>query len=195
MKKIAIAFVICFTSTKSSAQFQSPQVHVHVTKHVGHRIAHKHRYSLKIKHRKIKNNVSIIKNKVYKKYSMSLDSAITNDSILNNFVKLWIGARYVWGGASPRGVDCSGFTKILYDSVYHLTIPRTAKEQFKVYGNNDIDSLKSGNLIFFKVPNKKTGWHVGVYLTNGYFIHASGHKTGVIISKLNDYYINHLVEI
>jgi cell wall-associated NlpC family hydrolase len=193
MKKIFIGIVICFTSMNLSAQFQSssaqkPDV---VIKHVGvHRIVHKYN---KRRHKHRRCQLLNIKNSNYQKYSVALDSAITTDTLLNNFVKTWIGTRYIWGGSGVDGVDCSGFSRILYDSVYHIRLPRTAKEQYKIYGYCKIDSLSTGALIFFKVPNKRTRWHVGVYLTNGYFIHASGHKTGVIISKMTGFYVKHMV--
>lgn len=105
----------------------------------------------------------------------------------------WLGVPYRRGGNSKRGVDCSGLTSHLYKKVYHKKLERNSDEQrtkncHKVSKRN----LREGDLVFFHNGRKKrTASHVGIYLKNNKFIHASTSK-GVIISNLNeDYYRKH----
>lgn len=103
-----------------------------------------------------------------------------------NFIGNWIGTKYKFGGISKSGIDCSGFTKVLYDSVYNINLPRTASQQYKFTKRISKNKLTCGDLVFFKSPSSITGWHVGVYLSNDSFIHAANKKSGVKISCLND---------
>lgn len=165
--------MVCFATLRLSA-------HTH-----SHKKRHDFNHTTKRKHKKHREYYYTI---TYN--GICLDSVKTDDTTLDNFVKTWVGTRYVWGGSTKqRGVDCSGFTKILYKEVFNLEIPRTARQQYLVSEKIVKDSLESGDLIFFRTK-KLTTWHVGVYLNNGYFIHASGRKVGVTISPLNcDKYI------
>jgi cell wall-associated NlpC family hydrolase len=104
------------------------------------------------------------------------------------FIDQWYGVNYKYGGISKSGVDCSGFCTVLYAEIYHKHIKRTtaalARESKKVSKKN----LKEGDLVFFTIEKKKNA-HVGVYLMNNKFVHASSSK-GVLISSLtNPYYI------
>ncbi len=182
MKILTIAIGICFTTVESNAQFQSQEVH---TTHVVQKHVYKHRHAYRNR---------IVYKCVIPSPKVSLDSVLTNDPVLNNFVKNWVGTKYCWGGNTKNGIDCSGFSKALYDSVYHIELPRTAKDQYYFVKNTKKDSLMSGRLLFFKT-NKGHGWHVGVYLRNGYFIHSANKKSGVIITLLNKkYYLKRLLE-
>lgn len=106
---------------------------------------------------------------------------------LYDFIEDWYGVRYRSGGDDKAGVDCSGFVKRLYEHVFSTDLLRTAFEQF----NNcrivkEKDDLQEGDLVFFRTHGKRIS-HVGVYLANYYFVHASTSK-GVIISSLNEDY-------
>lgn len=107
--------------------------------------------------------------------------------------KQYLGCRYVWGGMSPSGFDCSGFVNYVY-KLYGYTMNRVAQD---IYNNDgtwvDKSSLRPGDLVFF-------GWsaysvsHVGMYIGDGQFIHACSSSTGVIISSLSEsYYTNRYV--
>ena len=91
----------------------------------------------------------------------------------------WLGVPYRGGGNSKRGVDCSGLTSHLYKKVYHKKLKRKR-------------NLREGDLVFFHNGRKKRiASHVGIYLKDNKFIHASTSR-GVIISSLNeDYYRKH----
>jgi len=102
-------------------------------------------------------------------------------------VDQWQGTPYRYGGTTKTGVDCSGFVGSLYLDVYQKSIPRSTNEIEKVTKHINKSSLKEGDVVFFDIDGKKTS-HVGVYLQNGRFVHASSSK-GVIISNLsNPYY-------
>lgn len=110
---------------------------------------------------------------------------------LYNACSGWLGVKYRGGGNSKKGVDCSGLTSILYKQVYGAPLERSSanilrKNCVKVNRNN----LREGDLVFFRTSgsgNSKTPTHVGIYLKNGKFIHASTSK-GVIISSLSEAY-------
>lgn len=101
----------------------------------------------------------------------------------------WIGVPYRWGGNTKNGTDCSGLTANLYRSVYGINLDRSAEGQRK----NDCRKvskrkLREGDLLFFgKKRSSKKATHVGIYLKDGKFIHASTGK-GVIVSRLNEPY-------
>lgn len=103
---------------------------------------------------------------------------------LYSFVNEWIGVKYKFGGEDKNGIDCSGFTQKLYEYVYGIKLPRTAKLQYKITERIKKINLAIGDLVFFRNKSKST-WHVGVYLMDGYFVHAQSVKTGVVISNLN----------
>lgn len=103
---------------------------------------------------------------------------------------LWLGVPYRGSGLSRRGVDCSGFTFLMYQKVYRMNIPRSTSDLSKMKMQTiSKKSLKTGDLVFFATSkNKNRINHVGIYLKNGRFIHAST-SNGVIVSHLDeDYY-------
>jgi lipoprotein Spr len=105
----------------------------------------------------------------------------------------WIGVKYRYGGNSKNGVDCSGFVSAIYKQVYNIGLERTTINMLR---KNCIptkrNDLREGDLVFFKTTgagNRKTPTHVGIYLKNGRFIHASSSR-GVVVSSLSEtYYI------
>lgn len=135
------------------------------------------------------NNPSVNETIVLDKYAEKLQvskSSLTNIK-LYNFIDEWYGVRYQYGGLTKQGVDCSGFCNVLYNNVYKKQLPRSTKEIVKVIKKTSQSNLKEGDLVFFNISGKKNS-HVGVYLINNYFVHASTSK-GVIISNLqNPYY-------
>lgn len=120
------------------------------------------------------------------KYAMMLDvdvESLKNVSLLG-FIDHWFGTRYRLGGTTKRGIDCSALTGALLLAVYGFNLPRTARQQYDATEHIEKGELKEGDLVFFNTHGGVS--HVGVYLENDYFLHASTH--GVKISSLDDRY-------
>ena len=111
-------------------------------------------------------------------------SAIDKQKLLED-AKYFKGGKYVWGGTTPEGFDCSGYVQYLYKK-HHINLPRTAWAQSKKGISVDKEHLQKGDLLFF-LTDKKRGipiTHVGIYIGNGNFIHAASKKKGIIISPI-----------
>lgn len=122
---------------------------------------------------------------------LDLTESSSSNSDIAATAKQYLGTGYVYGGASPRGFDCSGFTMYVY-SQHGYSLPHSATSQWqsglgtRVYS---ISELQPGDLVFFNSGNSsKRATHVGIYTGNGQFVHASTSTTGVIISDLNSSY-------
>lgn len=101
--------------------------------------------------------------------------------------KEYLGTRYVWGGMSPAGFDCSGFVNYVYD-LYDYDLDRVAQD---IYYNNGTyvspDSLQVGDIVCFGWTGSSIN-HVGIYIGDGQFIHSGSSSTGVIITDLTSGY-------
>lgn len=114
-------------------------------------------------------------------------SSITNSSSngikkLNQVYNQWVGTRYRLGGTTRRGIDCSAFMQETFSSAFDMSLPRTTSEQQSLGRRIKKNELKHGDLVFFR-GNR----HVGVYIGNGQFMHASSSQ-GVTISSLEHHY-------
>lgn len=122
-------------------------------------------------------------------------SSASGNSIVDTAMQ-HLGTRYVYGGASPSGFDCSGFTMYVYKQ-FGYSLPHTATGQWqsgigtRVYS---ISELQPGDLVFFNDPSRNAGKacsHAGIYIGNGQHIHASSSRSNsVIISDLTSGYYN-----
>ncbi len=118
---------------------------------------------------------------------MNVPFASITNLPLYAFIDSWYGTRYVYGGTTRRGIDCSAFVRQLYRDVYSTDILRTSLLQYRnVRKIRDKKQLQEGDLVFFNTLGRGVS-HVGVYLKNGYFIHSSSSR-GVGISKLTSGY-------
>jgi cell wall-associated NlpC family hydrolase len=122
------------------------------------------------------------------KYAILLDVPVeeVNDEKLFSFIESWYGAPYRYGGFSRDGVDCSGFTQALMSNIYQLNVPRISAEQYNQSKRISKKELREGDLVFFKTNGSSIS-HVGVYLRNNKFVHAST-SGGVMINDLGDDY-------
>lgn len=121
------------------------------------------------------------------KYAVALNvmvEALPNVRLLA-YMDDWCGTRYRYGGNTKKGIDCSAFSSSLIAAVYQLTIPRTVREQYQTCLLIEPYQLQEGDLVFFNTKGPFT--HVGVYLVNNKFVHASV-SGGVVISDLNESY-------
>ncbi len=103
------------------------------------------------------------------------------------YAKRFLGVRYVWGATGRGGFDCSGFTQYVMRHAKGRTIPRVSRRQ-AYYGKYvSRRNLRAGDLIFFDTSRRRRGYvnHVGIYIGNGKFIHASSGKHRVVITSLN----------
>lgn len=106
--------------------------------------------------------------------------------------KQYMGVPYVWGGETPAGFDCSGFTQYVMKQ-NGIAIPRTAAEQFATGTPVDKANLRVGDLVFF-TTYKPGASHVGFYMGDGKFIHASSASEKVAINSLSEtFYTEHWV--
>ncbi len=105
-----------------------------------------------------------------------------------NYALQYLGYNYVYGAESPKdGFDCSGLTYYVYGQ-FGYDLSRTASQQYKNNGSSvSKDSLQQGDLVFFS-SNGSSVTHVGIYIGDGQFVHASTSTTGVIISDLSSAY-------
>lgn len=101
---------------------------------------------------------------------------------LTQIYNQWAGTRYRLGGTGARGIDCSAFMQETFASAFGISLPRSTSEQQAVGKRINKHELKQGDLVFFR-----SNRHVGVYLGNGKFMHASTSQ-GVTISSLDENY-------
>ncbi len=116
----------------------------------------------------------------------------SSDSVIDDIVDVawsFIGYPYVYGQQSPeKGFDCSGLTYYLYKHYAGITLNRVSRDQMKNGYAVSKESLKPGDLVFFKSQGSSTVGHVGIYVGDGQFVHASTPKTGVKVNNLNENY-------
>lgn len=130
---------------------------------------------------KTTDSVAVVPSQIAKGYP---DSKEIERRIRDEYLR-WQGTRHRLGGTSLGGIDCSGFVKEVYQSIFNIELPRTTKEQVKRGTPVKKNQLQAGDLIFFNPPTYPR--HVGIFLSENEFVHAS--KTeGVIISQIDKYY-------
>ena len=123
---------------------------------------------------------------MFSDYVKYLDTVKPQLKPLPTFVMQWYGVKYKLGGHTKRGIDCSQFSKRLYLEVYGKSIGDNCLEQWKQTKRISKDSLQTGDIVFFRSRQSPSGWHCGVYLGNGTFVHAANKADGVKISSLSE---------
>lgn len=121
------------------------------------------------------------------KYAQILNrdvESLTNTSLFN-FIDEWWGTKYRFGGSTKKGIDCSSFSGLLMGTVFGLSLPRTAREQYAKCVKLVKDQLAEGDLVFFNTRGGIS--HVGVYLGEGNFVHSCSSR-GVSVNNLEDNY-------
>ena len=98
----------------------------------------------------------------------------------------YLGVKYVWGGSTPDGFDCSGLVQYVFGK-NGISVPRVTYNQINVGSSVQPNKLRPGDLVFFDTDRKKAGPdHVGIYIGGGKFIHAPRPGQGVKISSLSE---------
>lgn len=127
-------------------------------------------------------------------------ATLTNGNNLISYSNTFLGMPYLWGGTTPAifdttgkylsgGFDCSGFVQYIYKN-FDINLPRTTMEQVNEGTSINMNSLETGDLVFFKtnpaVPSEIS--HVGIYIGNNKFMHSPKDNDVIKISDLTDYY-------
>ena len=122
------------------------------------------------------------------KYAVLMNTEVESlpNKILLENVDEWYGVRYRTGGNTKSGVDCSGFTVAVYAAVYGIALPRVSREQYRISRKISTTELQEGDLVFFNTNGSGVS-HVGLYLGNNKFIHASVSR-GIMVSGLFEPY-------
>ena len=135
--------------------------------------------------------ISSLFGKEYKNENIDIpgfDYTTIREKMLMEIIK-YLNTPYKYGGNTKDGMDCSAFTQILYKAVFNVSLERSARLQYnqgKVLSSDD--ELKFGDLVFFNTRKRVKPGHVGIYIGDNLFAHAST-KKGVTITALNyDYY-------
>lgn len=121
-----------------------------------------------------------------RRHTQVADSSGQGSNDLVRTAYAYRGTPYVWGGERPGGFDCSGLTKHLY-AKKGIDLPHSARAQFEMGHKVDRHGLKPGDLVFFHTVTPGIS-HVGMYVGNGNFVHASSRRTGVRVDSLDSSY-------
>lgn len=117
---------------------------------------------------------------------MGVAISATSNTKMYQFIYDWLGTPYRLGGDSKKGIDCSGFAYKLYDKTFNTIIGNNARNIFSMVSPVNKSDLREGDLVFFKIHSKSIS-HVGVYIGDNKFAHASSSR-GVMISNLDEPY-------
>lgn len=131
-------------------------------------------------------------NTIQSKYStlLHVEKNAIQQINLYRLIDEWYSTPYKYGGCDKSGVDCSNFTSILYQEIYKKTIKGSSSSIYNQCVPVSKTELQEGDLVFFKI-GKQTVSHIGIYLQNNKFVHATTQR-GVIISDLNEpYYLRY----
>ncbi|MCB0699373.1 MAG: C40 family peptidase [Chitinophagaceae bacterium] len=189
-------FIVVSSSCNTSEELLHPQS-FRYTKRKGNikfidnvEIAANNQHKIKVlAGEKVAPNKPMVTSEMMSRYAdmMGLLPEAVNNYMLYRFIDEWYGVKYCYGGTDKEGIDCSAFVQRLYEEVFCTDLVRTAREQFhncKIVW--DKTNLSEGDLVFFRTRGRRIS-HVGIYLTNNFFVHASS-SSGVMISNLAEAY-------
>lgn len=128
--------------------------------------------------------ISVVAADYYCNHQIELDSC--NYLPLYQEAYEWMGVPYRWAGTTKKGVDCAALTRNLYEAVYKIKLAGNAVVMHQIASPIAKEELQEGDLLFWAI-NSKSITHVGVYLKDGYFVHATTAR-GVMINHISDAY-------
>ena len=126
------------------------------------------------------------------KYALLLNTEVEQIQNIQLYQNIddWYGTRYKLGGTTKSGIDCSAFVQTIFLSSFGVALPRMARDQYKATRRISRTELQEGDLLFFNTRGGVS--HVGIYLRNNKFVHAS--VSGVMISDMFEpYYVKHFI--
>ncbi len=123
--------------------------------------------------------------------SVSTSNNNSKASAIVSTAKKYIGVKYVWGGTTPSGFDCSGYTQYVF-AQQGISLPRVSRDQYARGNSVSFENLKAGDLVFFSLDGDKVIDHVGIFIGDGQFINASSSK-GVTIYPMSSYWKSHYI--
>lgn len=119
--------------------------------------------------------------------SMSSETINHKEKVIMSIIH-YMDTPYLYGGNTETGIDCSAFTRSVYSNTFSMELPRSAREQYQIGQTIDRSGLKFGDLVFFNTRRRVRPGHVGIYIGDNLFAHASS-RQGVMVSSLDsDYY-------
>ena len=121
-------------------------------------------------------------------------AASVRDRIIT-FAQTKLGSPYVWGATGPNSFDCSGFVGYVFKNAANVNLPRVSSSQATFRPRISSMNMKKGDLLFFETTGKGRISHVGIYMGNGQFIHASSGSKRVTVSSLDSNFYIHLVNL
>ncbi len=133
----------------------------------------------------VNNGTYELEKEVYSTYLKFNIDTMHNPLLYKTAIE-WLKTRYQYGGKNNKGIDCSDFSALLYDKAYGVKISGSSADLCNKAERVKKEDLKEGDLVFFKIQKNRVS-HVGVYLTNNKFAHATT-QAGVIVSDLNEPY-------
>ncbi len=112
------------------------------------------------------------------------------DGRLMKVIDSYIGVPYLWGGTTRQGMDCSALTRAVLREAYGVELPRTSRQMYQLGKPMDRQALRAGDLVFFRIDDSGPGIsHVGIYVGDGRFAHASSSR-GAVIDPLGSSYFD-----
>ena len=121
--------------------------------------------------------------------SSGTSSTAVRDKIIS-FAETKLGSPYVWGATGPNTFDCSGFVGFVFKKAADVNLPRVSSSQATFKPRISSMNMTKGDLVFFETTGKGRISHVGIYMGNRQFIHASSGSKRVTVSSLDSNYYN-----
>ncbi|WP_068267580.1 C40 family peptidase [Caviibacter abscessus] len=107
---------------------------------------------------------------------------------ISEFALNYLNTPYLWGSNGPKSFDCSGYVNYVYEKTVGIDLPRVSSNIAKYGTKVDKDDLQLGDILYFKTTRKNRISHVGIYIGDNKFVHASSRNKKVVISEIKGYY-------